>query len=343
MKEFKKTKLGSRGDSFVLEDENGVWYKECNKCGEIKELNSQNFYKQNTTKSGFRSICKICGDEYQMDRYRNEEGFKQKTNIIARNARRKNPEHYRRKQREYYKKQIEENPEEVRKESRKSVKNYKSKTPAGIYKITCTHNGRVYIGESKSVNMRWTSHKSALKCDKGKTNKLLQEDWDNFGEEGFKFEILEILPKDKDILRQKEMEYLKKEMENGTEIYNKSYTSKEKKTRSFGCVYTIKCKANSRIYVGRTENWKSRKQSHLVSFKKNQHHNLQIQNDWNEFGEENFEFSIIERDNSIEALTRKERSLINEFINDRIKLYNIGELTIEQLQLINENETMEAK
>lgn len=34
--------------------------KKCPKCKEVKELNSENFYKSNQTKSGYKCYCKLC-------------------------------------------------------------------------------------------------------------------------------------------------------------------------------------------------------------------------------------------------------------------------------------------
>jgi|694.fasta_scaffold103998_3 group I intron endonuclease len=62
----------------------------------------------------------------------------------------------------------------------------------GVYVITNTVDGRVYVGSTaKSFRRRWSRHVSLLK--KGKhENGFLQRAWDKYGEQSFKFEILEL-------------------------------------------------------------------------------------------------------------------------------------------------------
>lgn len=55
----------------------------------------------------------------------------------------------------------------------------------GIYKITNLINNKVYIGQSVDIEKRWSAEKS------GSCNKMLKEDFNSFGIENFKFEILE--------------------------------------------------------------------------------------------------------------------------------------------------------
>ena len=156
--------------------------KKCTKCN--LELPLDNFWKQKTVKSGYRSRCKKCL------------GYKEKRQWGVR----KKPSKDLQKQR---------------------MDDWKDRQSAGIYKITCLENGRVYIGESKCLPMRWISHKSALNCTDGKTNKLLQEDWDLYGEDSFVFETLEEMDKDKDLLYDRELFYIKQFDEKGFELYNK--------------------------------------------------------------------------------------------------------------------------
>ena len=42
---------------------NGKKYIKCSKCSEYKELNENNFYKDNTS-TGYKSICKECKKKY---------------------------------------------------------------------------------------------------------------------------------------------------------------------------------------------------------------------------------------------------------------------------------------
>lgn len=47
------------------------------------------------------------------------------------------------------------------------------------------------------------------------------------------------------------------------------------------------------MYIGQTNNPDRRKESHFSSLRHNKHYNTYLQNSWNKYGEENFEFVII--------------------------------------------------
>lgn len=67
---------------------------------------------------------------------------------------------------------------------------------SGIYAIINRINGKYYIGSAVNLHHRWIQHKSAL--NKGyHDNKYLQKSWDKYGEDNFKFVILEEINKDK--------------------------------------------------------------------------------------------------------------------------------------------------
>lgn len=64
---------------------------------------------------------------------------------------------------------------------------------SGIYKITNKINNRVYIGKSSDIECRWQEHQSALN-KQIHHNEELQKDWNYYGEDNFKFEIIEKCP-----------------------------------------------------------------------------------------------------------------------------------------------------
>ena len=68
-----------------------------------------------------------------------------------------------------------------------------------------------------------------MNCKKGKTNALLQEDWDRFGETKFKFEVVKILPKDRTILLKEEAREIYKVFRSGVATYNAMITSEQRK------------------------------------------------------------------------------------------------------------------
>jgi group I intron endonuclease len=61
----------------------------------------------------------------------------------------------------------------------------------GIYKIVCTENNKIYIGQSKNIQKRWTQHKNELTNNKH-GNHDLQNDFNKFGELAFKFDIVHL-------------------------------------------------------------------------------------------------------------------------------------------------------
>lgn len=89
----------------------------------------------------------------------------------------------------------------------------------GIYMIVNTVNGKKYIGSSSNVKRRLRDH---LYSFRSKSNfKNLQNDFEKFGEESFKFKIIEEV-NNKDILKKREDYYIEKlnTMEEG---YNLRY------------------------------------------------------------------------------------------------------------------------
>lgn len=60
----------------------------------------------------------------------------------------------------------------------------------GVYAIRNTKNNKMYIGESLNILLRWKFHKEALNNGTHHSYKL-QADWDKYGAESFKFQIVE--------------------------------------------------------------------------------------------------------------------------------------------------------
>lgn len=60
----------------------------------------------------------------------------------------------------------------------------------GVYKITNTINGKVYIGQSVNIDGRFRQHKKLLR-DNNHINYLLQDDWNIYGEDAFTFEVVQ--------------------------------------------------------------------------------------------------------------------------------------------------------
>lgn len=77
---------------------------------------------------------------------------------------------------------------------------------SGIYKIENLINGKIYVGKTLHLNKRFKEHLWELK--KGNHfNRYLQNSWNKYGEENFKFSILEEVS-NKDLLYEKELEWI---------------------------------------------------------------------------------------------------------------------------------------
>lgn len=60
---------------------------------------------------------------------------------------------------------------------------------SGIYSITNTINGKVYIGSASNIRLRWNFHRSLLGRGKHHSKKL-QNSWNKYGDDYFEFKVL---------------------------------------------------------------------------------------------------------------------------------------------------------
>lgn len=88
----------------------------------------------------------------------------------------------------------------------------------GIYCITNTANGKVYIGSSVFIERRWQAHQQALKRQRH-CNRYLQNAWNKYGGEAFTFEIVEEV-QETDALLSHEQACLDKIRASGGAVYN---------------------------------------------------------------------------------------------------------------------------
>lgn len=80
-----------------------------------------------------------------------------------------------------------------------------------------------------------------------------------------------------------------------------------------GVIYQIKCVVNNRIYIGQTKNFRKRIYEHKWELKNNRHYNKKLQQDFNLYGIDNFQFIILHDDiNQIDLLTYETR-YINKY------------------------------
>jgi len=65
---------------------------------------------------------------------------------------------------------------------------------SGVYTITNTVNGKMYVGSAQRYfSSRWSDHRRKLRSNTH-YNDHLQRSWNKYGEESFRFEILETYP-----------------------------------------------------------------------------------------------------------------------------------------------------
>lgn len=88
-----------------------------------------------------------------------------------------------------------------------------------IYSIQNLINGKIYIGQTSDLDIRWNRHKNQLRKNKH-INKHLQNAWNKYGEENFKFDIIKKCS-DEDNLNKLEQYYIKEYNSNNTKFgYN---------------------------------------------------------------------------------------------------------------------------
>lgn len=78
-------------------------------------------------------------------------------------------------------------------------------------------------------------------------------------------------------------------------------------------VYMIKCLINGKVYIGKSNDVKRRWREHKSRLKRNNHENEKLQHDWNKYGEDNFEFKLIENYDNEEFGIELEKKYINEY------------------------------
>lgn len=77
------------------------------------------------------------------------------------------------------------------------------KSISGIYKIVNTINGRVYVGSASCLGGRRKAHEYRLKAGTHHSIKL-QRAWNKYGESAFKFEVIELVSGEEELLRREQ-------------------------------------------------------------------------------------------------------------------------------------------
>lgn len=69
----------------------------------------------------------------------------------------------------------------------------------GVFRLVNIKNGKSFVGSSFNLESVWNKHKFTLDIGRH-LNKELHEDWKKFGEENFRFEILEEIKPEEDFV-----------------------------------------------------------------------------------------------------------------------------------------------
>lgn len=117
-----------------------------------------------------------------------------------------------------------------------------------------------------------------------------------------------------------------------------------------GTIYKIENLINKRVYIGQTvQRFVSRKNAHIRDLKKNNHHNLHLQNAWNKYGKKSFSFSILEVCD-INKLDELEIKWISYYKNNSYNIQSGGQLhrfhgkeTIDKMRKINKEKAPRGK
>tara|TARA_R110002012_G_scaffold318931_1_gene538181 strand:- start:35 stop:661 length:627 start_codon:yes stop_codon:yes gene_type:complete len=196
--------------------------KECSKCGIEKPLTE--FYKDRQKKNGHRSQCKSCTKKLYAEN--KEEIAKNSAKYYAKNKEKivkRNAKYYvenKEKFAKYSVKWYTENKEEYAKRYAEN----KAEEPNCVYQIKNLENNKVYIGETIRGELRWKEHLRDLRGNRH-PNKLLQEDFDKYGEQAFEWTILkEFEAEDKNTLLLEEARTIQQFIAEGAELYNLTLT-----------------------------------------------------------------------------------------------------------------------
>ena len=78
-------------------------------------------------------------------------------------------------------------------------------------------------------------------------------------------------------------------------------------------IYEIKNLLTGKVYVGSSIQYETRKRRHLAKLKRGTHHSTHLQNSWNVYGNDNFEFKILEIVDSVDNLIDREQHYMDYF------------------------------
>jgi group I intron endonuclease len=109
-------------------------------------------------------------------------------------------------------------------------------------------------------------------------------------------------------------------------------------------IYKITNKINNKVYIGESLDIRRRWKEHLDNLNNNKHHSYKLQNDWNKYGEDNFDFRVISAlDDCINSYIDKFISLLYEhkYIKEYDSLNNGYNVEDTLKEILNGNKIIE--
>jgi len=106
-------------------------------------------------------------------------------------------------------------------------------------------------------------------------------------------------------------------------------------------IYKIEIITEGKLYVGSAKNIEKRKKEHFNALKNNAHKNKHLQNAWNKYGENNFQFNVLECVEPTSLIAREQYYIDLHKSYDRKLGYNIAPKAGNTLGVIPSEETRE--
>jgi hypothetical protein len=205
----------------------------------------------------------------------------------------------------------------------------------GIYAWRCKKNNKYLIGETQNLKNRIPQHLTSLK--NGEANKEFLKDFKTFGPDSFELIIFDEGPSCVDYIYRKDIERkLSTELSIDNLCYNQIFceTKTERPKGKFPSspgIYCIRCVVNDHRYYGETGQRRGlagriAKWKHKLRSNQDSYNCTCMQEDWNNFGEENFEFLVIESGiewEDKEKRKKREEELCNLHKKENGFLYNV--------------------
>ena len=130
----------------------------------------------------------------------------------------------------------------------------------------------------------------------------------------------------KEIIAERGKQYRQKNRDKILEKHKQYYQTR--KTSQPACVYEINNTINNKLYVGQTTRGLMRWKDHLHRLRGGYHVNPNLQADFNQYGEDVFEWRIIKEfeTKDEQLLITEESRIMNQYIDEGKNLYNVCSL-----------------